>query len=169
MVKKRVPAAAEVPETNAKSELDAKTGSNAKSEPNEKAVPLAPGSTPPEKAEAAPAPAPAKKPRWFRATVIILFGIVYAWDLFAALSNFIGKLDQLSKVNEVRVLNGFAEIATPWAPLVANLVLPVVVFGLALWIARRRNVGLLALMLLAGLGVVAAVSLSLIAYVLTLA
>ena len=146
-------------------------------EPNGKAEPVGPESTQSDKAErvtseATPPdktePAPAKKPRWFRATIIVLFGIVYAWDLFSALSNFIGKLDQLSKVNEVRVLNGFAEIATPWMPLIANLILPVAVFGLAVWFARRCNVGILALMLLAGLGVVASVSLSLISYVLTI-
>lgn len=112
------------------------------------------------------APTPHKKTPWFRLTIMILFGIIYAWDLFAALSNFFGKLDQVSQINKVRELNGFPLIDTPWVPLVANLLLPIVVFGLALWISRRRSVGILAVMLLAGLGVVAAVSLSIIANVL---
>lgn len=106
-----------------------------------------------------------KRTPWFRFTVMILFGIVYAWDLFAALSNLIGKLDQIARINEVRELNGFPLVDTPWVPLIANLALPIVVFGLALWMSRRRSVGVLAVILLAGLGVVAAVSLSLIAYV----
>jgi hypothetical protein len=102
---------------------------------------------------------------WFRFTIMILFGIVYAWDLFAAFTNFFGKLDELARVNEVRELNGFPLVAIPWVPLIANLALPVVVFGLAVWIARRRSAGMLGVMLLAGLGLVAAVSLGIVAYV----
>lgn len=131
-----------------------------------------PATTKPVEADSADAPAnigkatqSSKKTPWFRFAVMILFGIVYAWDLFAALSNLIGKLDQIARVNEVRELNGFPLVDTPWVPLIANLALPVVVFGLALWMSRRRSVGILAVILLAGLGVVAAVSLTLIAYV----
>lgn len=103
---------------------------------------------------------------WFRVTVIVLFGLLYAWDLFEAVGNFFGKLGELDRVNEVRTLNGFAPIDTPWAFLVANLVLPVVVFALALLVARKRNVGILTMVLLAGLGVVAAISLSITSFVL---
>jgi hypothetical protein len=115
----------------------------------------------------APDPAQPAKRRmpWFRLTVMVLFGIVYAWDLFVAFSNFFGKLDELGRINEVRELNGFPLVETPWIPLVANLALPVVVFALGVWIARRRSVGILAVVLVAGLGVVAAVSLSIVAYV----
>ncbi len=122
--------------------------------------------------DAGKAAVPAEKPtrkRWFRATVLVLFGLLYAWDLFAAISNMLGKLDELAKRNEVRTLNGFAPIDVPWVYLLANLVLPVVVFGLAILVSRKRNVGILAIVLLAGLGVVAAVSLTLIAIVLRIA
>ncbi len=103
---------------------------------------------------------------WFRVAVIVLFGLFYAWDLFEAVGNLLGKLAELASVNEVRELNGFAPIDTPWGFMVANLVLPVAVFGLALLIARKRNVGVLAMVLLAGLGVVAAISLSITSFVL---
>lgn len=103
---------------------------------------------------------------WFRVTVMVLFGLLYAWDLFEAVSNLFGKLGELARVNEVRELNGFTPIDTPWAFLIANLLLPIVVFALATVIARKRNVGILAMVLLAGLGVVAAVSLSITAVVL---
>lgn len=103
---------------------------------------------------------------WLRVTVIVLFGLLYAWDLFEAVSNLFGKLGELARINEVRELNGFAPIGTPWVFMIANLVLPVVVFGLALLIARKRNVGILAMVLLAGLGVVAAISLSFTVFVL---
>ena len=106
-----------------------------------------------------------KKTPWFRITVMIVFGLVYAWDLFFALSNMLGKVEEIAQINEVRVLNGFAPNGTPWLLLLANLALPLVVYGIALWISRRRSVGNMAMMMLAGLGVVAAVSLSLIAYV----
>ncbi|MBN9151197.1 MAG: hypothetical protein J0H56_07225 [Micrococcales bacterium] len=106
-----------------------------------------------------------KKTPWFRFTVMILFGIVYAWNLFSAFTNFFGVLDKLSSINQVRSQNSFTLVDTPWFPLIVNLALPVIVFVLALWISRRRSVGILAVMLLTGLGVVAAVNLSLIAYV----
>ncbi|MEO7348742.1 MAG: hypothetical protein ABIW32_02605 [Terrimesophilobacter sp.] len=104
--------------------------------------------------------------QWFRVTVIVLFGLLYVWDLFEAVSNLFGKLAELASVNEVRALNGFAPIDTPWAFMIVNLLLPVVVFALAVVIARKRNVGILAMVLLAGLGVVGAISLSLTAFVL---
>lgn len=120
------------------------------------------------KAATAAAAKPTRK-RWFRATVLVLFGLLYAWDLFEAISNMFGKLDELAKRNEVRTLNGFPPIDVPWVYLLANLVLPVVVFGLAIMVSRKRNVGILAIVLLAGLGVVAAVSLTLVAIVLRVA
>lgn len=111
---------------------------------------------------AQPAAAPAKKKLpWFRLAVIILFALVYAWDLFEAISNLFGVAAQITKYNENATLIGINTIAIPWAVLVANLLLPLIVFGLALLVSRKRNVGVLAIVLLAGLGVVAAVSLSL--------
>lgn len=104
--------------------------------------------------------------QWFRIGVIALFGVFYARDQFEAVSNLLGKLAELARINEVRELNGFVPIDTPWSFLVANLALPVVVFGLALLITRKRNVGVLAVVLLAGLGVVAALSLSFTSFVL---
>lgn len=158
MAKEKPPAAAEpsAPEpsradpTNPKAPVDSRAKTDAENSP------------------AADAEKPTRK-RWFRATIIVLFGLFYAWDLFEAISNMLGKLDELARRNEVRELNGFAPIDIPWAFLIANLVLPLVVFGLALLVARKRNVGILAIALLAGLGVVAAVSLTLIAIVLRIA
>ncbi len=105
------------------------------------------------------------KTPWFRFTVMILLGIVYAWDLFTALSNLVGVSSDVARVNEVRAANNFSLIDTPWVALIVNLLLPLIVYGLALWISRRRSVGILAMMLFAGLGVVAALSLSIAAYV----
>ncbi|MEO7146496.1 MAG: hypothetical protein ABIW81_06615, partial [Terrimesophilobacter sp.] len=98
---------------------------------------------------------------WPRLTVMILFALVYAYDLFEALSDTFGVSAQIAKYNENATLIGINTIAVPWAVLVANLLLPIVVFFLALLVSRKRNFGILALVLLAGVGVVAALSLSL--------
>ena len=112
--------------------------------------------------DAAPAePAPRKRPGWLRLTVIVLFALLYAYDLFEAIADTFGVADQITRYNENATLIGLNTVAIPWSVLVVNLLLPPVVFGLALLLARRRNLGVLAIVLLAGLGVVAAGSLSL--------
>lgn len=116
------------------------------------------GSTTPE---AKPTAKPARKLPWFRLAVIIVFALVYAWDLFEGISNLFGVAAQITKYNENATLIGLNTTTIPWVVLIANLLLPLVVFGLAVLIARKRSAGILALVLFAGLGVVAAVSLSL--------
>lgn len=105
--------------------------------------------------------APAKKRSWMRLTVVILFALFYAYDLFEAISDLFGVAAQITKYNENATLIGINTIAIPWSVLVANLLLPIIVFGLALLIARRKNLGVLAIVLLVGLAVVAALSLTL--------
>ena len=102
----------------------------------------------------------ARKTPWFRLTVIVLFALVYAYDLFEAISDTFGVAAQITKYNENATLIGLNTVSIPWAVLVANLLLPIVVFGVSLLVSRKRNVGILAFVLLAGLGVVGAVSLS---------
>jgi hypothetical protein len=111
-------------------------------------------------ASQSPAPS-ARRPSWLRLTVAILFALFYAYDLFEAISDTFGVSAQITKYNENASLIGINTVAIPWAVLIANLLLPIVVYGLALLISRRRNLGILAIVLLAGLAVVAALSLSL--------
>ncbi|MBB5632584.1 hypothetical protein BKA04_000807 [Cryobacterium mesophilum] len=101
-----------------------------------------------------------RKTPWFRLTVIVLFALLYAYDLFEALSDTFGVAAQITKYNENATLIGLNTVAIPWGVLIANLLLPVVVFGLCILVARKRNVGILVITLLAGLGVVGALSLS---------
>lgn len=108
-----------------------------------------------------PKPASAKKASWLRLTVAILFALLYAYDLFEAIADTVGVAAQITKYNENATLIGINTVAIPWVVLVANLLLPIVVYGLALLVARRRNLGVLATVLLVGLAVVAALSLSL--------
>lgn len=98
---------------------------------------------------------------WPRMTVIILFALAYAYDLFEAISDMFGVSAQIAKYNENATLIGINTIAVPWAVLVANMLLPIVVFFLVMLVSRKRNFGILALVFLAGLAVVAALSLSL--------
>lgn len=102
---------------------------------------------------------------WFRLAVILLIGLFYAYDLFEAIGNTFGVVEQIAQYNNFFGLAGDSASAVPWGILVANMALPVVVFGLALFITRKRNIGVLAFVLLAGLGVNAALMLSFIALV----
>ncbi len=111
--------------------------------------------------ETNPSAGPAPKLPWFRLAVIILFALVYAWDLFEAITDLFGVAAQITNYNENATLIGLNTIAIPWVVLIANLLLPLVVFGIAVLITRKRSAGILAIVLFAGLGVVAAVSLSL--------
>ena len=112
---------------------------------------------PPEKSAAEPA----RKLPWFRLAVIIVFALVYAWDLFEAITDLFGVAAQITRYNENATLIGLNTIPIPWVVLIGNLLLPLVVFGVAVVVARKRSAGILAIVLFAGLGVVAAVSLSL--------
>lgn len=107
--------------------------------------------------------APKRKAPWFRIAVIVIFGLFYAYDLIEAISNTFGVVSEINRVNEYAALIGTNTSTIPWTLLIANMLTPLVVFGLGLLIARKRNVGILAIVLLAGLGVVGVLTLSFIA------
>ncbi len=76
------------------------------------------------------------------------FAIFFAFAVFAALGNLIG----------VTQIAGELEASIPfsgWLLLILGIALPVVVFVLAVWLGRKRSLTLRALILLAGLGLVA--------------
>ena len=104
-----------------------------------------------------------RKAPWFRITVMVVFALFYAYDLFEGVSNTFGVVAEINRVNCYAQLVGTNTVTIPWAILIANMLAPLVVFGLSLLIARKRNVGILAIVLLAGLGVVGALTLSFIA------
>jgi len=86
-----------------------------------------------------------------------LFGLLYAYDLWEALSTMLA----LPRYYDAFGLDP-ADI--PWWLLVVNLLLPVVVFALALLIGRNRSLASRALLLGVGLAVVAALSLGIVAF-----
>jgi hypothetical protein len=99
-----------------------------------------------------------KKPRFGIPSVIIatLFALLYAYDLFEAIANLV----ELPLVYAAYNLDA---ASIPWWLLIVGVLLPPVVFALALLLGRRQTVFGRAVILLLGLAVVAGLSLGVIA------
>ena len=93
----------------------------------------------------------AKKPfGWVTLVVIVLFGLLYAYDVWEAIGNlFLVPADYAQFMAGDKV---------PWWLLWLGVALPPVVFALAVIVGRRRNVLGRALIFLVGLAVVAALT-----------
>jgi hypothetical protein len=99
------------------------------------------------------------------AAVAIAFALFFVYDLFEAITNLTGVVALVADQNEFLIENDITPLAVPWAVLLTNLALPPLAFALAWWLGRRRSILHQALLYLLGLGVVAAVTLSLTALV----
>lgn len=116
--------------------------------------------------------------------VLVGFGLLYAWDLYEAIANMVLTVQQ--RTAEIEAAREFLastldidldtadpavlealgiSTAIPWSALTLNVLAPVLVFVVAAMLGRRRPIWQRALLLLAGLAVVAVVTLSLTAYV----
>lgn len=95
-----------------------------------------------------------------RAAVFILFVLLYSYDLFEAVANLLGVNAQLTEYNVAATKIGLSAVAIPWAILISNVALPPVAFLAAVLLARSRGIGVQALVLLAGLSLVAALTLT---------
>lgn len=102
-------------------------------------------------------------PRWLSVGVMILFGLLFAFDLFEALTNLFGAIELNTARNNFRASQDLPPIAAPWAVLVANVAAPIVGFAVAWWLGRGRRPGAQAVFYLAALATVAAFSLTFIA------
>ena len=96
-------------------------------------------------------PAASGSPRWLSAVVLGLAGLFYAYAIWNAVAHVISMAQ-----------NGLTGIG--WVTLLFGVVFPAIVFVFAYAIGRRRRAGELALVLLAGLGIVVVFWLSLIGY-----
>ncbi|WP_337003314.1 MULTISPECIES: hypothetical protein [unclassified Microbacterium] len=94
-------------------------------------------------------------PRWLVGLVIGLAGLFYAYAVWNAVAHLI-------TMAQTGLTGG------GWATLLFGVAFPAIVFAFAFVIGRRRGVGELALVFLAGLGIVAVFWMSLIALSLTL-
>ena len=94
-----------------------------------------------------------------RITVAILLGFFYAYLVWQG----IGNLVNLPAYFLERY--GVATADAPWAILIAGVAAPVLVFAAAMWAGWRRSASMLALVLTAGFGLSALISLDLLAIV----
>lgn len=93
----------------------------------------------------------AGSPRWVVGLVLGIAGLFYAYAIWNAIAHLITMAQG--------GLNGAG-----WATLLFGVAFPALVFVFAFAIGRRRRVGELALVFLAGLGIVAVFWMSLIGY-----
>jgi hypothetical protein len=98
-----------------------------------------------------------RTPGWLAATIAILFGLFYAYSAWSGLGNLIGLNNAAQALDTT--LNGFG-----WGLLLTGVLAPLVVFGLAFWLGRKREAGPQALLLLAGLCLVSAISLNIFVF-----
>ncbi|NRD25491.1 hypothetical protein [Frigoribacterium sp. VKM Ac-2836] len=112
---------------------------------------------------------PGRASFFFYLAVAIVFAVFFAFDLFEAISNLVLVPQVFTQNNDFYRENGLdgLVVSPPWVPLVVGVLLPPVAFLAAIVLARRRELWKFTLALVAALGLVAAVSLSLTAYVTT--
>jgi len=104
-------------------------------------------SAPNETASSAP-----RSPRWLVGLVVGVAGLFYAYAVWNAIAHLV----------TMATPDGLSGIG--WITLLFGVVFPAIVFVLAYAIGRRRRVGELSLVLLAGSGIVAVFWLSLVGY-----
>jgi dolichyl-phosphate-mannose--protein O-mannosyl transferase len=90
-------------------------------------------------------------PRWLTGLITGLAGLFYAYAMWNAVAHLIAMAQ-----------SGLTGVG--WITLLFGVVFPAIVFVFAYAIGRRRRAGELALVLIAGLGIVAVFWLSLIGY-----
>jgi hypothetical protein len=103
------------------------------------------------------APRTRRTPAWLSATIAILFGLFYAYSAWSGLGNLFGLNNAAQGLDTT--LSGFG-----WGLLLTGVLAPIVVFGIAFWLGRRREAGPQALLLLAGLALVSALSLDIFVF-----
>ncbi|MDD7929847.1 hypothetical protein [Microbacterium thalli] len=97
-----------------------------------------------------------RTPTWLVATVAGAFGLFYAYAVWVAVGHLV------TQATGVQGLNGAG-----WAVLGSAIVFPILVFAAAFALGYRRRAGAFALLLLAGLGLVAVFWLNILSYSIT--
>ena len=86
-------------------------------------------------------------PLWLAITIAVLFGVFYAYDVWEAVGNLVG-------MNVYADGLGISLTGAGWALLVTGVALPILVFGAAFWLGRRRGPLAQVVLLLAGYALV---------------
>lgn len=101
-------------------------------------------------------PARSATPLWMAVTIAVLFGVLYAYDVWEAVGNLVGLNVQASAL-------GISLTGLGVTLLVVALVVPFVVFGLAFWLGRHRGPLQQVVLFLVGYALVQALTLDLTA------
>lgn len=95
-------------------------------------------------------------PLWLAVTIAVLFGVLYAFDVWEAVRDLVG---MTMLVGDLGV--SFAGIGI--GILIAALLVPLIVFGIAFWLGRRRGPLAQVVLFLVGYALVQALTLDLAA------
>ncbi len=95
-------------------------------------------------------------PLWLAVTIAVLFGVLYAYDVWEAVGNLVGLNLQAASL-------GIAISGVGLTLLIVALVLPFLVFGIAFWLGHRRSPLPQVVLFLAGYAAVQAISFGLTA------
>jgi hypothetical protein len=96
-------------------------------------------------------------PLWLTVTIAVLFGVLYAFDVWEAVRDLVG---MTMLVGDLGV--SFAGIGI--GILIAALLVPLIVFGIAFWLGRRRGPLAQIVLFLTGYALVQALTLDLTAF-----
>ena len=90
-------------------------------------------------------------PLWLAVTIAVLFGVLYAYDVWEAVGNLVGLNLQAGSL-------GIALSGLGLTLLIVALVLPFLVFGVAFWLGHRRGPLQQVVLFLAGYAAVQAIT-----------
>src|SRR5690606_11848800 len=100
-----------------------------------------------------------QRPGWVFWVIVAVIALLYAQDLFQAVTDAFGVPADLQALNTLRAEADLPPLPVPWLPIIVNLVLPVAGFGVAFLVARRRSPLIALLVFAVGLALVAALTL----------
>ncbi|MCP2030492.1 hypothetical protein L1277_000556 [Okibacterium sp. HSC-33S16] len=95
-------------------------------------------------------------PRWVTTTLAVIFGLLFAYDVWEAVGNVIGISWLVSGTETAISVFG-------WVVLSTNILVPIALFLLAFRLGRRRDLLAQILLYLTGLGVSAVIALDIVA------
>lgn len=105
------------------------------------------------------APVTRQRPGWVFWVVVAVFALLYAQDLFQAVTDAFGVPADLQALNTLRAEADLPPLPVPWLPIIVNLVLPVAGFAVAFLMGWRRSPLIALLVFAVGLAIVAALTL----------
>jgi hypothetical protein len=79
------------------------------------------------------------RPGWLSATVAAVFGLLFAFYLYEAISQAIALSQYVSGQNKLLDKLGHGLLSYPWIVIVIYLLLPFVTYGFAFVLGRRRT------------------------------